>query len=236
MPEIDARDIPGAPLDIADDHLAALVAYAQRLVSNNALFPTDMENRLRSSAIFASDDKAVEVVDLPSNIYENIRELKRAIQSRRFYVQPQASTTHLELSMNNILCSTYLLHGTGRIRSDGSEINLIVNSVAIFLSPFFSAHDKVQIEFDSVSWAFKQGKAIDKDKLRPDILIHAEQHGNIIEVACGEVKNANASQEKLNEDKMRVLEVMKRQLHTRLRYAKSINEAVTFGIVVQGKF
>lgn len=71
--------------------------------------------------------------------------------------------------------------------------------------------------------------------MRPDILIRAEQHGKVVEVACGEVKNINATQEKLNEDKTRVLEIMKRQLHIRLRHAKSSNKAVTFEILVQGK-
>jgi hypothetical protein len=88
---------------------------------------------------------------------------------------------------------------------------------------------------DTVSWLYKQGEAVDKDKLRPDILIHAEQLGKVVEVTCREVKNIDATQEKLNEDKMRVLEVMKRQFQTRLRHAKSSNEAVTFGILVQGK-
>lgn len=76
---------------------------------------------------------------------------------------------------------------------------------------------------------------MDEDKLRPDILIHARQHGQVIEVACGEVKKPDVSQQHLNEDKIRVLEVMKRQLHIRLKYAKAHYEAVIFGILVQGK-
>jgi hypothetical protein len=237
MPEFDTNDIPKMPLDIVDEHLASLVFEAQELITNHTLFPTDIENRLRSSAIFTSDDEATEAkaMTLPNNVYENIRGFKRAIQSRKFYNQPQASINHLELLMNNIICSTYLLHGAHRIKSKGSELNLIASSVASFLSPFFSAHDRIQMEFDAVSWVFKQGGTVDEDKLRPDILIHAEQHGKVVEVACGEVKNINTTQEKLNEDKMRVLEVMKRQLHIRLRHAKSSNEAVTFGILVQGK-
>ncbi|RCH98779.1 hypothetical protein CU098_004725 [Rhizopus stolonifer] len=69
----------------------------------------------------------------------------------------------------------------------------------------------------------------------PNILIHARQHGQVIEVACGEVKKPGVSQKQLNEDKIRVLEVMKRQLNVRLKYAKAHYEAVTFGILVQGK-
>lgn len=65
-------------------------------------------------------------------------------------------------------------------------------------------------------------------------MIHARQHGQVIEVACGEVKKPGVSQKQLNEDKIRVLEVMKRQLNVRLKYAKAHYEAVTFGILVQG--
>lgn len=49
------------------------------------------------------------------------------------------------------------------------------------------------------------------------------------------MKKPGVSQALLNEDKMRVLEVMKRQLHLRLCHAKKEYEAVTFGILVQGK-
>ncbi|KAI8877740.1 hypothetical protein K501DRAFT_197552 [Backusella circina FSU 941] len=55
-----------------------------------------------------------------------------------------------------------------------------------------------------------------------------------MEVGCGEVKRPGVSEALLNEDKMRVLEVMKRQLHLRLFHAKKEYEAVTFGILVQG--
>ncbi|KAI8065968.1 hypothetical protein BDF21DRAFT_346219, partial [Thamnidium elegans] len=72
-------------------------------------------------------------------------------------------------------------------------------------------------------------------KLRPDILIHAKQYGEIIEVGCGEVKNIGTSEERLKEDKIRVLEIMKRQLHVRMKHAKSVHEVVTFGILVQDK-
>lgn len=164
---------------------------------------------------------------------KNIQPFKRAIQSRT-YLQPHASTNHLALQLNSIVCSTYILHGTERIKCKGSEINLVTNSVSTFLSPFFSSHDQVQIEFDAVSWVFKQGGSIDEERLRPDILIHAFRHGRLVEVTCGEVEPANTSQQRLNEDKMRVLEIMKRQLHVRLRYGKSPKEAITSGIFIQG--
>ena len=56
-----------------------------------------------------------------------------------------------------------------------------------------------------------------------------------MEVGCGEVKKPSVSQALLNEDKMRVLEVMKRQLYLHLYRTKKEYETVTFGILVQGK-
>lgn len=80
MPKLDAKDIPKVPVvDIVNEHLASLVSEAHKLIASHALFPTDMENRLRSSAIFtASDDEVTEVkaVTLQSNVYESIREFK----------------------------------------------------------------------------------------------------------------------------------------------------------------
>lgn len=56
-----------------------------------------------------------------------------------------------------------------------------------------------------------------------------------MEVGCGEVKKPGVSKALLNEDNMRVLEVMKRQLHLRLCRAKKEYEAVTFGVLVQAR-
>ncbi|KAI7906258.1 uncharacterized protein BX663DRAFT_529617 [Cokeromyces recurvatus] len=193
MPELDSSDIPSLPIKIADSQLAALVADAQSSARNNSMHPLDVVNRLRLSVIFESDEEqAYTMVDLPNSVYQNIREFKRAILAKRFYNQPEPSSNFVELSLNNIFSSTYLLHGTDRIKSKGSELNLIAISVSTFLSPFFSSHDDVQMEFDSISWV---------------------QHGQVIEVACGEVKKPGVSQERLNEDRIRVLEMMKRQLH-----------------------
>lgn len=78
--------------------------------------------------------------------------------------------------MSNVIYSTYLLHGAHRIKSKGSELNLIVSSVSTFLPSFFSAHGRLQMEFDAVPWVLQQSE----DKVRLDILICAEQHGKVV--------------------------------------------------------
>ncbi|KAG1498894.1 hypothetical protein G6F54_004767 [Rhizopus delemar] len=211
MHELDSSDIPSSPIEMADSQLAALVVDAQSLASSNSMHLLDVVNRLRLSVIFESNEEQADTIaDLLNSVYQNIREFKRAILTKRFYNQPEPSSNFVDLSLNNILSSTYFLHGMNRIKDKGSELNLIATSV------------------------YKQREFVDEDKLRPDILIHARQHGQVIEVACGEVKKPGVSQQHLNEDKIRVLEVMKRQLHIRLKYAKAHYEAVIFGILVQG--
>ncbi|KAI9024266.1 hypothetical protein CLU79DRAFT_679486, partial [Phycomyces nitens] len=152
MPELNRSDIPSSPVEIADTQLAALVVDAQSLAFSNSVHPLDVVNRLRLSAIFESDEEQADTtVDLPNSVYKNVREFKRAILAKKFFNQPEPSSNFVELSLNNILTSTYLLHGMDRIKNKGSELNLIVTSISTFLSPFFSSHDDAQMEFDAIS-------------------------------------------------------------------------------------
>lgn len=152
MPELDSSNIPSSPIEMADSQLAALVVDAQSLASSNSMHPLDVVNRLRLSVIFESNEEQADTIaDLPNSVYQNIREFKRAILAKRFYNQPEPSSNFVELSLNNILSSTYLLHGMNRIKNKGSELNLIATSVPTFLSPFFSSHDDAQMKFDAIS-------------------------------------------------------------------------------------
>ncbi|KAI7897452.1 uncharacterized protein BX663DRAFT_556714 [Cokeromyces recurvatus] len=105
-----------------------------------------------------------------------------------------------------------------RIKSKGSEINLVASSVSTFWSPLFSAHDQVQTEFDATSWIFKQQDDSFDANLLPDIIFNYQQQEEVVAIGCGEIKKPGVSEALLNEDKMRVLEY----------------EAVTFGVLVQG--
>lgn len=136
------------------------------------------------------------------------------------------------MALDNIISSTYLLHGKPRIKSKGSELSQVALSVSTFLGPSFSAHDQVQVDFNNTSWIFKQQHNNDIDSLRPDIILYYQQQEVVMEVGCGEVKKPGVSKALLNEDKMRALEIIKRQLHLRLYRAKKEYEAVTFGILI----
>jgi hypothetical protein len=60
------------------------------------------------------------------------------------------------MALDNVIASTYLLHGKPRIKGKGSELSQVALSVSTFLCPLFSAHDQVQVEFDNTSWISKQ--------------------------------------------------------------------------------
>ncbi|KAI9271228.1 hypothetical protein EDC94DRAFT_645379 [Helicostylum pulchrum] len=85
--------------------------------------------------------------------------------------------------------------------------------------------------FDTTSWIFKHQDDIDNVSLCSDIIFNCKYEGEIIEIGCGEVKNPGFSQALLDEDRMCVLEIMKR--HLRLCRAKKEYEVVAFGGLIQ---
>ncbi|KAG2206123.1 hypothetical protein INT47_003772 [Mucor saturninus] len=239
---IDMCELPDntcTPLPIPNSHFAAMVDSSIKKSDESQLFPTDCDARLYASSIFSADGPFLNNTGsdiLSEHVYQNIRVFTQAIQRRTLYLPPHGYTTLNEMALDNVIRSTYLLHGKPRINTKQSELSQVALSVSTFLSPLFSAHDPVQVEFDSTSWIFKQenAKANEVESLRPDVIFYHEHQGMVMEVGCGEVKKPGVSQALLKEDKMRVLEVMKRQLHLRLFHAKKKYEAVTFGILVQG--
>ncbi|KAI8877739.1 hypothetical protein K501DRAFT_229779 [Backusella circina FSU 941] len=176
------KDIPCTPLPIRNSDFAALVASAMKKCDENQLFPTDCVARLHASAIFKTDSPFLLSDDddngsnsLPENVYKNIRAFKRAMQSGTLYIPPHAYTTLNQMALDNVITSTYLLHGKPRIKGKGSELSQVALSVSTFLSPLFSAHDQVQVEFDNTSWILKQQDADDIQSLRPDIIFYHQQ-------------------------------------------------------------
>lgn len=236
--ELMKNDIPKSVTPIADESLASLIADAEELVALNQLFPLDIERRLHVSGIFSSvfiSSKTTQeetIVELPAIIYRNILSLKRAIQQNTLYIQPHPSTTLEESCLNTILLTTYTFHGKPLIKSKFSELHLIANSISLFITPFFCAHNIVQIEWDATSWVYKQLDDRPDDTMRPDILLHVKSGDTIIEIGCGEVKKSDIGR---IEAKARVLETMKRQMHLKMKFGKKIYEIETFGILIIGK-
>ncbi|KAI7852232.1 hypothetical protein BDC45DRAFT_513768 [Circinella umbellata] len=98
----------------------------------------------------------------------------------------------------------------------------------------FSAHDPIQLNWDVTSWIYKQHDNVDPHKLRPDIIFNIQGKDGVMEIGCGEVKKSDVDFDTKEEAKIRVIEIMKRQLNLRLKLAKKLYEGVTFGVVVTG--
>lgn len=67
---------------------------------------------------------------------------------------------------------------------------------------------------------------------RPDIILVCKGGA---EVGCGEIKPPGKVKELIDIDRARIAEICKRQLHIRMKEAKSTKEHVTFGIMLAGK-
>jgi hypothetical protein len=200
------------------------------------VLPTDLERRLYLPKIFSAADLMIPNADymaeLPNSINQNIFALKLAIQQNKLYVQPLPSTTFEESSLNTILLSTFTSHGKSSIKNDFNEIHLIASALNFFLTPFFTPHDQIQIEWDTTSWIYNQlNKVKVKAKKSPDINFHVQSGDKVVEIGCGEVKKDKVGEV---EAKARVIEMMKRQLHLRMQLTKKMHEAATFAILVIG--
>ncbi|KAI8145748.1 hypothetical protein BJV82DRAFT_23881 [Fennellomyces sp. T-0311] len=130
------------------------------------------------------------------------------------YVPKHKSTTLDELALNTILSSVYLTNGKRRFKTKSSELSPIANSLSSFLEPLFSDHDPLQLEWDFTSWLYTE--LHDINRLRPDILLHANSNNKLLEVGNGEVKRSCMPEHDVQEARACIREVSQRQLHLRI--------------------
>ncbi|CEP16579.1 hypothetical protein [Parasitella parasitica] len=86
-------------------------------------------------------------------------------------------------------------------------------------------------DWDTTSLAVKEIRQ-GYTAFRPDCLIITH---NGVEVGTIEIKPLDTCKELVDVDVCRVAEICKRQLHMRMKVAKSTKEFATFGIIVAGK-
>ncbi|EIE84945.1 hypothetical protein RO3G_09655 [Rhizopus delemar RA 99-880] len=68
-------------------------------------------------------------------------------------------------------------------------------------------------------------------RITPDIIFKYYD----LEIGIGEVKPLNASKEQVEEDRIRIAELLKKLLHIRMSKAKHINEFIVFRIMIFGQ-
>ncbi|KAG1325423.1 hypothetical protein G6F62_008559 [Rhizopus arrhizus] len=134
-----------------------------------------------------------------------------------------------ELALHHITLSIYLNHSVNSSEWQSGEIDFIARSVSCLFGSLWSPHDKVIVLWDFTTWINKQ-KMPDTVSSRPDMVFSTK----LFEIGNGEVKPANTPKASIDLARTRILETCKRQLHLRLRNAKALREAVTFGVLIYG--
>ncbi|KAG2212590.1 hypothetical protein INT47_000566, partial [Mucor saturninus] len=189
------------------------------------------------------------------NIYAEIRKWRRSRVSRAQYFPtaftPSDPSTEEDILQRNL--GSFLVYLTETMdrasllsNRKQSEIDYIVQNVSILIKLIFDSTSTLNIACLLIlstklfttnnKSAIVQGEAplTDKDTngklLTHDFLIHTSHQ----EVGCGEIKVNEASKKLQEEDRDRLGERLKRQLHSRIRQAKSTREFFVFGVFISG--
>ncbi|KAL9543715.1 hypothetical protein PS6_009135 [Mucor atramentarius] len=169
------------------------------------------------------------------NIYAEIRKWRRSRVSRGQYFPtaftPSDPPTEEDILQRNL--GSFLVYLTETMdrasllsNHKQSEIDYIVQNVSILMKLIFNSTSTLNIAWEKPSITNKDtnGKL-----LTHNFLIHTSHQ----EVGCGEI-NVNEASKKLQEDRARLGERLKRQLHSRIRQAKSTREFFVFGVFISG--
>ncbi|KAG0754843.1 hypothetical protein G6F29_012264 [Rhizopus arrhizus] len=170
------------------------------------------------------------------NIYAEIRKWRRTRVSRAQYFPtaftPSDPPTEEDILQRNL--GSFLVYLTETMdrasllsNHKQSEIDYIVQNVSILMKLIFDSTSTLNIAWEKPSITNKDtnGKL-----LTHDFLIHTSHQ----EVGCGEIKVNEASKKLQEEDRARLGERLKRQLHSRILQAKSTREFFVFGVFISG--
>lgn len=108
-----------------------------------------------------------------------------------------------------------------------SDIDYIVQNVSILMKLVFNSTSLLNIAWEKPSITNKDASG---KLLTHGFLIHTSHQ----EVGCGEIKMNEASKKLQEEDRALLGERLKRQLHSRIRQAKSTREFFVFDVFISG--
>ncbi|KAG1183650.1 hypothetical protein G6F36_008295 [Rhizopus arrhizus] len=171
-----------------------------------------------------SNDGVLITEELSENFEIFIKKWSRSIQNKmNFFIVPTSPDQVQLLTTLNI---SYR-HIIDYVKDDGfHEMNFKIKFVAPFLN-------NIIFEGITVSWDISPAiPNISKVKrITPDIIFKYYD----LEIGIGEVKPLNASKEQVEEDRIRIAELLKKLLHIRMSKAKHINEFIVFRIMIFGE-
>lgn len=219
--------------DNKDPEWLELYRYSCMMADQNTLSPMDFANRLAYSGIF--EDNNVELknyrIDLSSTIQRNITLLKRSLSDEELYT-PSSCNNAADLIINHILTNIYIQYCPlpQHIYKNQGELDFIAKTVSNLLC---SNESNLFVKWDSISNVFKNSKITDKKFYRPDVTFYSS--GLTVELGNAEIKPKRACKNLVDLDRIKVLEVAKRQLHLRLKNSKSPEELYTFAMLIHGE-
>ncbi|KAI8067272.1 hypothetical protein BDF21DRAFT_477379, partial [Thamnidium elegans] len=209
-----------------NEKIKSMYDDAHKDAMNKTLKPGDMDKRLFLSALFdcpqstkIMEQYLVPIARLSENIISYIKSMEKAMNNNTIMKIEKAQLNSIEeLALHHINLGIYLNHSVNSSEWQSGEIDFIARSVSYLFDSLWSPHNKgMQKMSDTVS-------------LRPDMVFSTK----LFEIGNGEVKPANSPKASIDLARTRILETCKRQLHLRLKNAKSLREAVTFGVLIYG--
>ncbi|CAO3699972.1 unnamed protein product [Rhizopus stolonifer] len=197
---------------------------------NNEL---SLDERLLLSSINYYDDCPAEILLQPyafsDQTYIEIRKWRRAKLAKVEYFPSQFTPNDLpteeDIFQQNL--GVFLVNLTETLdriplisNNKQSEIDYSVQNISILLRFVFNSKSK---EKPSITNQDTSGKTVTHD-----FLIYSNHQ----ELGCGEIKVNDISERLQEEDRARLGERLKKQLHYRIKEAKSIREFYVFGVFI----
>ncbi|CEJ00001.1 hypothetical protein RMCBS344292_14071 [Rhizopus microsporus] len=200
-----------------------------------------VEDRLSlSSIMMVKDVSPLTKYKLSENTSKMIEEWQSAIKKKKETFIPSAMpTSNGEFCIYIMLSSIFINTKRESIRKSNnvkfkytqSEIDYIIKHVSGIVQNIFSMDHILSTDWDTTSLAVKE-VCQRYTAFRPDCLIITY---NGVEVGTIEIKPLDTCKELVDIDACRVAEICKRQLHLRMKVAKTTKEFATFGIIIAGK-
>ncbi|KAI9251052.1 hypothetical protein BY458DRAFT_524159 [Sporodiniella umbellata] len=216
------------------------ITLASKVSARNMDNDLSLDERLFLSSIKCYENCPVEITLQPyafsDQTYTEIRKWRRSKLAKTEYFPsqftPNDPSTEEDIFQRNL--GVFLVSLTETLdrlplisRSKHSEIDYLVQNISILLRFVFNSKSEINVAWERPSMTNKDtgGKTVTHD-----FLIYSNNQ----ELGCGEVKIDGVGERLQEEDRARLGERLKKQLHYRIKEAKSIREFYVFGVFVVG--
>lgn len=200
------------------------------------------EDRLNLSCInYKHSNNQLRRTSLDAEEYKMIRIWENGVSDKKLDLfLPQ--TNRNEALLANVLLTSHIniLNESELVENDitalspeerkSQEENHKVKYVVPLLTHMFDITDNIMINWDVNSKVYAQSNSF-IIKNRPDAIFITKQGS---EIGCVEIKPFNTDDDDIENDRIRIAEVLKKQLHLRIAISKGTINHQTFGLMIYG--